>query len=327
MKTFLKIAIPAVATMIVANVAMSNNLSGRAIAYRQELGHAAALEPSARLSVLVAGDSRSRNVDTEQLCNELGISGDCRNVSRGAGDFATTYGIVHAYHKHLDDESVVVVGVSEYWVELGHLDARLGVLADPTPYMVARQPKMVISSFLPLSRARGRIVSGARRRIDSLARRLLNRTGVQVPPPPDPLHDAGPAGLPLSNVAVWFAPTSQESLDERRTAAKRLMRAIVELVPNKQRMALLLLPNPAVRDAWVDEHYPTRRLRGVTYLKQLAQDEGVRFIDLHDAIADPSRYRDLHHLNDEGTREGTTLVANALRAMGIGTPHKAPRAP
>ena len=320
MKTFLRIAIPAIATMVAANVAMSDDLAGRAMAYQSELAEAEALDASAKLSLLVVGDSRTRPIDVEQLGRELSIEGDSRNASRGAGDFASSYGIVDAYREHLDDRSVVVIGVSEYWVELGHLDARLGVLSDPAPYVVARQPKLVVSSVLPLSRERGRIVAGARRRMDSAARNFLNRVGMEVPPPPDPMNDLGPAGLGYSNVTVWFAATDQESLEERRAAAKRLLHATVELVPNKRRIVLVMLPNPEVRDVWVDEHYPKRRLRALAYLKELAHDEGVHFVDLHDAIRSPSAYRDMHHLNDDGLRKVTTLVANELLAIGIGTP-------
>lgn len=312
-----------VATILIgAHIAASTKLPGRATAYAAAVEDADAYE-GPPVELLILGDSRPDRLDAALLAAALGLDPEAAvNGASTSGDFATSQGLARAWSRHLADDAIVLLGVSEYWTELVDLDDALGVLDDPLPYLAGEEYALALSAAFPLSRGRGWIVERLRVHAERGAKALSARLGWQQSPPPE--ASRGPDGLDRSNVDGWFGSGTDEEREARRAVGERMLASTIRVLPETARFVVVFLPNAAARERYVDEIYPGRNRRGRETLAFLAAAQRVPFVNVWDIPTQQDWFKDFHHLSKRGVREFTPLLAAAVRAKATEVPARYP---
>ena len=232
----------------------------RALSYRLALGEIRRLDPEPPIELVLYGDSRIRQLRAADLCEALTERpARCLNLSSPAGDWVTVWGVHARVAPRLAEEAIVVLALSEYWLEMGGRNP-LGLIPNSTAYASLGDPLSTLESFLPLSRARAGLMRRTRERIDSLAAWVVGLVGAESPRRIEEKRDRGVprSPLPRSNVDRSFRSPRPEDLAENRQRADAMLTA---LRAGGWRVVLAFLPNPADREEYVEAVYPGRRAR------------------------------------------------------------------
>lgn len=282
----------------------------RQLSYEQRVAAVEERPGDDPLELLVLGDSRAMLVDAPLLCASLGFEPDrCANAASVSGDWVTAIAGADRLARHLKPSTTVVVGISEYWLELEDLDTRLGILPGEAAYADLGLWGVWLEAKVPMSAARARRVQKVRRWAERRARVWF--PGI-VPFVEEEGADLFTAGLDRSNVELWFGSTSDEGARERREVAARALDLLRTRAPH---LVVLYMPNPEVRDRWVDGRYPGRRARFFSSIQELTAERRIPFIDLSQVVREVPYYRDFHHLADENHALITPLVAAELAEL------------
>lgn len=258
-----------------------------------------------RIDLVILGDSRAEPIDAALLCTRLGIDPKgCTNAALMGGDWVTAVAMIERLQGLVRRDTRVVLSVSEFWLE-SSASEHYSAVALPT-YARLGQYGLMLAARVPLSYERGRRVDALRTWAERVARLSL---GIHAFPPAPAADAAGPDGLSRGDVDFWFPPIDDNDVRERRRLAVRALGRLKSLCP---RVAVVLLPNPAVREAYVDRRYPGRRARFRRTLASATTKAGVPLVDLAGEIAQSEMYRDFQHLTPRGGTIATELLAERL---------------
>ncbi len=285
----------------------------RVFSYRRTLGELRRMPATPPAELLVLGDSRTRQLDVDAVCAAMTPRpARCINASSTAGDWVTAWDLYRAAEPLLAADATIVLAVSDYWLEMGGRDA-LGLIPRSLAYARLGDPMTTVASYLPASRTRAARMQAVREALERAAR-SLQAALTDLPESPVPSDaPAGDVDLPHSNVDEWFRPTRETDRVAQLARASRLLDA---LQTGRHRVVLVYLPNPAVRDGYVDERYPGRRDRFFGALRQLAALHEVPVVDLSGRLPARRLYRDFHHLNRRGRKAIVPILARELDRAG-----------
>ncbi|MFN7971768.1 MAG: hypothetical protein U0166_05395 [Acidobacteriota bacterium] len=285
--------------------------------FEATLAAAGRVERDRALELVVLGDSRALKIDAPAIAKLAGLDPTLAiNAASISGDWVTSYAMFRALEPHMDAQTVVLVGVSEYWLEGGA--SAFGLLPARAEYFDLGTPLLGIGSFFPVNTVRGERVAKLRRRAEMVVWRVRSLvTGEVRPASGNPNTDIGPGGLALANVDLWFAPIDDGA---RRRLIRMGDRFLASMSGRARRTALVELPNPAVRDDYVAAHYPGRRERFDASLRSLSARRDIAIIDLRSELPDKSFYEDFHHLGKGGVERVSELLAPEVRRLAPGGP-------
>lgn len=296
---------------------------------RASLPRLSATEP---LDLVLLGDSRLRQFDVAPLCEALiGEQGRCFNAASTSGSWVTVHDLFGHLGTRIDEETVVVVGVSDYWLEMGGRHG-IGILPRSLAYLELGDPATALASFIPLSVVRGTIRAGVhaalKRRGRELARWIALRThrAEELESPAEHRKEipaeapAAPSSKPKRNQPAWLLRQSsvdhwyaEGSEEDRAHHMRHGRRALTRMSEVSRNVVLLYVPNPRSRERYVDDRYPGRRARFFAALEQLGRELDLPVINLSGRIEGDRFYNDFHHLNERGVRAATELIVTALR--------------
>tara|TARA_B100001123_G_scaffold135895_1_gene157688 strand:+ start:1784 stop:2743 length:960 start_codon:yes stop_codon:yes gene_type:complete len=260
------------------------------------------MEKKPGIDILILGDSRSAEIDTQVLRSSLNPQSiEIQNASSNSGSWVSSYSLLRMAQNKLTEDATTILCVSEYWLEQPDYQTRAGILPAFRDYWALGQPALSITALLPLSAKRGQIVNGARQWSESL---------FHGPGQEDPLNDYY-KGMKKSNVDLWFSPIKKEQIAKNLAFADHALRKIKEMAPN---LILVYLPNAKKRESYVEKEYKGRKKRFLENITRLSRKHDLRFENLSnkEELTRDGLYKDFHHWNDEGVQEGTEWLAKRL---------------
>jgi hypothetical protein len=265
------------------------------------------------LDLLILGDSRAMPIDALALCSAIDPERRaCLNSATTGGDWYSAHDLAERAGRFIDDETLVLVCLSDYWLE-GGPESALELLPETWSYLDLGEPGMALASWIPLSSMRGGRMRWLHETLSDWGVRIALESGATHPEADHEADDERWARIERSNVDAWYAPTDDDVRARRRRVGERALRA---LTATGARVVVVNLPNPAERESYVDEHFPGRRARFRAAAHALADETGISFIDLSGRLPDRHHYRDFHHVRDDSINELIRLLAREIDSSG-----------
>jgi hypothetical protein len=261
--------------------------------------------------LVLLGDSRSIPLDAPALCESLSpVRISCLNAATTGGDWVSAHDLAVRLEPHLMERALFVVALSDYWLE-GGPGSTLELLPRTASYWALGEPGPALAAWIPLAAQRGARMRWLHAHLDAWATTLRSRLM-----PPTAGADRGTRRARLesverANVDAWYAPTDDSTRERRARAGRRTLAALREAGAD---VVLVNLPNPALRESYVDRLYPGRRQAFRERAARLADLAGVAFIDLAGRMPDREDYRDFHHVDREAEPALRRLLADELSA-------------
>ncbi len=288
----------------------TSHTNPRLLSHRVTSSKISGLRPEAPLDLVILGDSRSMELSADTLCALLpGKETNCFNASSTSGDWVTAHLLFELLAPHRDTDTRVLIFVSDYWLE----GPDTGLLPRSMIYAALGQPLKSLESFLPLSTLRRARMEWLHDQSSGLATRWGD--WLRGGPSPADVAEAEQRAMQAiyrSNVDAWFAPVTDAERAERRSLALAVLQ---QITASQSPAVLVYLPNFEPRDQYVDEHYPGRRQRFMTELRELASELELPLLDLRSSVRGQKNFKDFHHLSEAGVTRMLRILAREIAAL------------
>ncbi|MBU62577.1 MAG: hypothetical protein CMI26_08755 [Opitutae bacterium] len=307
----------------------------RTASYIEKVSKIGSLSPDEDLDILFLGDSRSMEIDVDQLSEIMGSHADgFVNASTITGSWVTSHSLLRKVSPKLTEDARTFLCVSEFWLEKSDFQNAAGIVPCWQDYYILNQPEIALNAFFPLSRKRGQIihsihlgVANSRVWLGGMLKNGRMAWEASLDKETDRFRDPTlmnsesndvskerPIDLGKSNVDSWFSSISPKQLNDNFVFADYTLRMMRKMTPQ---LILIYLPNAEVRESYVDRRYPGRKERFIRNIEKLADKHGLTFINMstESNLCDDSLFEDFHHWNTSGSFQGTVRLAQILHSQ------------
>jgi hypothetical protein len=272
----------------------------------------ALVRPDALYRLLILGDSRAeQQVDPWQLADELGIPRDsCLNLGVRAGDLSSAVQALRVHPELLRDKPTLIFSVSFFAMndgaaKEGYYSPDLIAECSPVQAMELLTPTQLNAYYLTglaelLGHAEKPHVSNAAGGFQPFDTVLEPREDLRV----DQVHLTHP----------WYKGVNLDGI--RRQIIRKDLVWIAE-----QHCRALIYDGPIA--PWWKSHIQDSYIQQVddAFTQKMAMDcaaAGVAFVSYHDRAGIPnSHFKDLQHLNRQGSVEFTRWLADTVRSIQL----------
>jgi hypothetical protein len=295
---------------IAVNYAKTENI--RTTSFQNKIHEIENIQSSQKIDLLILGDSRSAELQTQILSSTLNIDQEkIFNASVTAGSWFSSYALLNYISPHLHENSTIVLCVSEYWLERPDVEKKLGLYPTCLDY-IHYDLGYFLTSFTPIALKKEAISNRINHVIHKFIIPILNKNDLERVNPKieNPALKKDSSGLAFCNVELWFEPISNHEIIDNLQYANKT----ISLIKNKfKRIIFLYLPNATSREEYLEKNYPNRQHRFFINLTKLSANHSINFLNLKDILTDNLNYKDFHHWNESGSNIGTMITANHLK--------------